>query len=167
MQFVISIDGVADLNHYIRWPSNWNTIVDNMKYLVANNHKIITNTTVSIYNVSSLYKLLKWFDDEFPGMLVHATLADSNNDILSGLRFPNSSLVLANLLPIQQLKCYNNDKLLKNFIDGLIAHYQCSPKIDQEKLKLFFEFNDKLDKSRNILLKHYIPDLEQERDLIL
>jgi MoaA/NifB/PqqE/SkfB family radical SAM enzyme len=166
MQFVISIDGVDDLNHYIRWPSSWNTIVDNMKYLVANNHKITTNTTVSIYNVSSLYKLLKWFDDEFPGMLVHATLASSDNDILSGLRFPNSSLVLANLLPIQQLKCYNNDKLLKSFIDGLIAYYQCSPKIDAEKLKLFFEFNDKLDKSRNVLLKHYIPDLEQARDLI-
>lgn len=166
MQFIISIDGVGDLNHYIRWPSSWNAIVENMKYLAANNHIITTNTTVSIYNVTRLYELLKWFDTEFPGMLVHAQLAGSDDDILSGLRFPNTSLVLANLLPIQQLKCYNNDKLLKSFIDGLIAHYQHAPKIDQEKLKLFFEFNDKLDKSRNILLKHYIPELEQERKLI-
>lgn len=167
MQFIVSIDGVGDLNHYIRWPSNWNAIVDNMKYLVANGHVMTTNITVSIYNVTRLYDLLKWFDDEFPGMLVHAQLAGSNNDILSGLRFPNTGLVLSNLLPIQQLKCYSNDKLLKSFIDGLIAHYQHAPKIDQEKLKLFFEFNNKLDKSRNILLKHYIPELEQQRKLIL
>jgi sulfatase maturation enzyme AslB (radical SAM superfamily) len=167
MQFIISIEGISELNHYIRWPSNWDVIVENMKYLVANNYKITTNTTVSIYNVTRLYELLKWFDDEFPGMIVHALPANSNDDILSALRFPNTSLALANLLPIRQLKCYNNDKLLKSFVDGLIVHYQSAPKVDQEKLKLFFEFNDKLDKSRNILLKDYIPELEQERKLVL
>jgi uncharacterized Fe-S cluster-containing radical SAM superfamily protein len=163
MQFIISIDGVGDLNHYIRWPSDWNAIVDNMKYLVANNHKITTNTTVSIYNVTRLYELFKWFDDEFPGMLVHAQLVGSNNDILSALRFPNTKLALASLLPIQQLKCYNNDKLLKSFVDGLIAHYKSVPIIDQEKLKLFFKFNDKLDKSRGVQLQDYIPELYRER----
>jgi len=167
MQFIFSIDGVGNLNHYIRWPSNWDTIVDNMKYLIANNHKIITNITVSIYNVTRLYELLKWFDDEFPGMLVHAQLAGSDNDTLSALRFPNADLVLANLLPIQQLKCYNNDKLLKSFVDGLIVHYQHAPVVNKEKLKLFFEFNNKLDTSRNILLEDYIPELEQQRKLIL
>jgi pyruvate-formate lyase-activating enzyme len=167
IQFIVSVEGIGDLNHYIRWPSNWNTIVENMKYLVNNHHKITTNTTVSIYNVTRLYELFKWFDDEFPGMLVHAQLARSKNDILSALRFPNTEFALASLLPIQQLNCYNNDKLLKSLIDGLIAHYRRAPIIDQEQLKLFFEFNNKLDKSRNILLKDYIPELEQERKLIL
>ncbi len=163
MQFIVSVDGIGDLNHYIRWPSNWNTIVENMKYLVDNYHKITTNVTVSIYNVTRLYELLKWFDDEFPGMLVHAQLANSTNGMLSALSFPDSNLALNNLLPIQQLKCYNNDRLLKSFIDGVIYHYQQNLEIDQEKLKLFFEFNDKLDKSRNIQLRDYIPELEQFR----
>jgi hypothetical protein len=94
-------------------------------------------------------------------------LAGSDNDTLSALRFPNADLVLANLLPIQQLKCYNNDKLLKSFVDGLIVHYQHAPVVNKEKLKLFFEFNNKLDTSRNILLEDYIPELEQQRKLIL
>ena len=166
MQFIVSIEGFAELNHYIRWPSNWNTIVNNMHYLVNNNHTVSTNTTVSIYSVTRLYELLKWFDDEFPGMLIHTQLAASDNDILSALNFPDTALVLANLLPIQQLRCYNNDRLLKSFVDGLIHHYQNNPVIDQEKLKLFFEFNDKLDKSRNIKLIDYIPELEQQRKLI-
>jgi hypothetical protein len=57
--------------------------------------------------------------------------------------------------------------LLKSFVDGLIKHYQTASKIDLETLKLFFEFNDKLDHSRNIKLADYIPELEQERKLVL
>jgi sulfatase maturation enzyme AslB (radical SAM superfamily) len=167
MQFIVSLDGVDDVNHYIRWPSSWNTIVENMKYLVDNNHKITINTTVSIYNVTRLYDLFKWLDTKFPGVLVHASIVHSKNDMLSALSFPDANLALSKLLPIQQLKCYNNDKLLKSFVDGLIKHYQTAPKIDLETLKLFFEFNNKLDHSRNIKLADYIPELEQERKLVL
>lgn len=166
IEFIVSIDGPGKLNHYIRWPSNWDTIVENMRYLVDNNHTVSTNVTVSIYNVIELHILLKWFDDQFPGMLVHASLVGSGNDILSAMRFPDANLALSRLLPIRQLKCYNNDNLLKSFIDGLIAHYQSNPAVDTEKLRLFFEFNDKLDRSRNILLEDYVPELEQFRSTL-
>jgi MoaA/NifB/PqqE/SkfB family radical SAM enzyme len=167
MQFIVSLEGIGDVNHYVRWPSDWDAIVENMKYLVNNNHKITINTTVSIYNVTKIYDLFKWLDDEFPGTLVHALPAGSNNDMLSAFIFPDAKLALSKLLPIQQLKCYNNDKLLKSFIDRLIEHYQSAPVANLEKLKLFFEFNDKLDRSRNVKLVDYIPELEQERKLIL
>ena len=167
MQFIVSLEGLGDINHYVRWPSNWDTIVKNMKYLVDNNHKITINTTVSIYNITRLYELFKWLDDEFLGMLVHALPVSSKDDMLSAFIFPNAKLALSRLLPIQQLKCYNNDKLLKSFIDELITHYRSNPSADLEKLKLFFEFNDKLDLSRNVKLVDYIPELEQVRKLIL
>ena len=167
LQFIISLEGVDRLNHYIRWPSNWNTIIENMHYLRKHNHIITTNTTVSIYNVTNLYNLLKFFDDEFPGMLVHCLPCTSTNDMLSGFNFPNSKLALDRLLPIRQLNCYKNDRLLKSFIDGIITHYQTIPGVDLTKLKLFFEFNDKLDQSRNIQLVDYIPELENARKLIL
>ena len=167
LQFIVSIEAVGDLNHYIRWPSNWDTIVKNMKYLVANNHIISTNTTVSIYNVTRLYELFKWLDDEFPGTLVHAQLATSKNDMLSALQFPDHKLVLSRLLPIQQLRCYNNDVLLKSFVNGLISHYQSAPVVDQEKLKLFFEFNNKLDNSRNIKLIDYVPELVHATEILM
>ena len=121
---------------------------------------------MSIYNVTRLYELFKWLDDEFPGILIHAQLVGSKNDMLSALQFPDSKMALSKLLPIQQLKCYNNDKLLKSLVDGLISHYQSNPVIDQEKLKLFFEFNNKLDNSRNVKLVDYVPELEQFRKTI-
>jgi sulfatase maturation enzyme AslB (radical SAM superfamily) len=166
LQFVVSLDGAGPLHHYIRWPSQWDTIVENMQYLRKNNHIISTNTTVSIYNVVGLHKLLKFFDDEFPGMLVHVQSCVSNDDMLNPFNFPNTKLALEQLLPIQNLNCYRNDRLLKSYIDGIIAHYQANTEADLEKLKLFFEFNDKLDQSRNIRLADYIPELEQARTLI-
>jgi hypothetical protein len=137
-----------------------------MNYLRKNGHFITTNTTVSIYNVIGLYDLLKFFDDNFPGMLVHCSVCVSQNDILSGFGFPNPGLALKKLLPIQELRCYKNDQLLKSFIDSIITHYQSNSEIDLDKLKLFFEFNDKLDRSRDIKLVDYIPELEQARKLI-
>ncbi len=163
MQFTVSIDGLGPLNHYIRWPSDWQTIIENTHYLQEHGHTVTTNTVVSIYNVTRLYELLEFFDQEFPGILGHTQLASGHNDILSPFNFPNSKLALDKLLPIQQLTCYNNDAVLKSFIDGLIEHYQSNPTVDQNKLKLFFEFNDKLDKSRNIQLRDYIAELEQSR----
>jgi pyruvate-formate lyase-activating enzyme len=166
MQFVVSLEGIGGINHYVRWPSQWDTIVANMKYLVANGHQITINTTVSIYNVTRLYDLFQWLDDEFPGVLVHALPASSDNDMLSAFVFPNAELAVSKLLPIQQLKCYNNDKLLTSLVDGLIEHYQSEPTVDLEKLRLFFDFNDLLDQSRNIRLADYIPELEQARTLV-
>ena len=165
LQFIVSIEGVGRLNHYIRWPSDWDTIVGNMKYLVTNNHTMAINTTVSIYNVTQIYELFKWLDDEFPGVLVHAQLVSSKDDVLSALQFPDHKLALSKLLLVRQLKCYNNDALLKSLVDGLIYHYQSDPVVDQEKLKSFFEFNDKLDKSRNVKLIDYIPELDQFRKI--
>jgi sulfatase maturation enzyme AslB (radical SAM superfamily) len=167
LQFVISLEGVGDINHYVRWPSQWDIIVENMKYLVENGHQITINTTVSIYNVTRIYDLFQWLDDEFPGVLVHALPVGSDNDILSAFAFPDAELALSKLLPIQQLKCYNNDQLLTSLVDSLIKHYQTNTTVDLERLRLFFEFNDKLDQSRNIRLADHIPELEQARKLIL
>lgn len=163
MQFTVSIDGFDRLNHYIRWPSNWADIVDNIRYLVDHGHVVTVNTTVSIYNVLGLHELFAWLDDSFPGILVHAGLVVSDNDILSALRFPDSGLAKDRLLTIKQLNCYKNDGLLKSVVDGMIAHYDSDPVQDPTKLRQFFEFNDKLDQSRNIQLLDYIPELEQAR----
>ena len=165
-QFTVSLDGLDSLNHYIRWPSQWNTIVNNMRYLTKNKHIITINTTFSIYNVLGLCDLLKFCDDEFPGLLIHLNYCGSNNDILSPFNFPDPALAVERLLPIRELNCYRNDRLLKSFVDGIIAHYQTNRDPNLEKLKSFFEFNDKLDRSRNIQLVDYIPELEKTRALI-
>jgi hypothetical protein len=162
MQFIISLDGYDQLNYYIRWPAEWTKLIDNARYL-QEYHTIFFNVTISIYNVTGLFALLEFFDHKFPGVLVHCQFASSNNDILSAFEFPNSILAMDSLLPIRQLRCYQNDPLLQSVIDGLITHYKYKSATDSDKLNDFFTFNDKLDRSRSVKLVDYIPELEISR----
>ena len=166
LQFIVSIDGFDTLNHYIRWPSDWSTVVNNVRYLIDQHHTVSINTTVSIYNISLLYELLEFFDHAFPKILVHCQFAESDNDMLTALNFPNRELILEKLICIKELNCYKNDPLLQSFIDGVIMHYENNFQLNLEKLKLFYKFNDKLDQSRNIKLIDYVPELEAARKLI-
>lgn len=156
IQFIVSIDGYRELNHYIRWPSDWNSIIDNVKYLCSNQHVVSFNTTVSLYNVAELYDLFKFFDTEFPGVLVHAQLDDS---LTSPLNFPDPTLVLDDLLQVRTLKCYQNDWLLKSLIESLIKYFQTMN--TAVNLESFLEFNTKLDINRNIDIKFYAKKLWQ------
>jgi sulfatase maturation enzyme AslB (radical SAM superfamily) len=166
LQFIVSIDGFDKLNHYIRWPADWETIVNNVRYLKQHNHTVSFNVTVSIYNVDSLDQLLTFFDTEFPNTLVHCQLAGSKNDILSALNHPVTDRVLDSLKKTQHLNCYKNDPLLISFIDGMIKHYQTRNSVDLDKLAKFFKFNDLLDQSRNIQLEDYVPSLAQCKGLL-
>lgn len=166
-QFTFSIDATDDLSYYLRWPSDWQNIFENIRYIHQQGHSMSFNTTVSIYNVLNLHQLLKFFDDNFPKIHVHLGLCQYTDDILSPMRFPYSEPVLTNLLTIRQLKCYQNDLMLQTFVEALIQNYQKNPTVDQDRLKKFFDLNDRLDQSRNIKLSDYIPELEKARELIL
>jgi len=161
--FIFSIDGFESLNYYIRFPSNWEKILENAKWAVENKHWLSFNVTVSIYNVANLYELLEFFDLEFAGKLVHCQLAVTKNETMSAYIHPCRDAVLDNLLKIKMLKCYNNSTLLKSFIDGLIKHYEFEFSLDTKKLQSFFEFNDVLDRSRNVKLADYLPNLDSFR----
>jgi pyruvate-formate lyase-activating enzyme len=158
--FILSIDGFDDLNHYIRWPSCWETIIENFQYLRTNSHKVTVNTTVSIYNISRLHQLFEFIDCKFPGTLVHCQVAPN----LSPFKFPNTQLAIASLESITQMACYKNDVLFASSIDGYINWFK-SNKNNKVDLEEFFVFNDKLDQSRGVKLKDYLPELEQFRSV--
>jgi hypothetical protein len=165
VSFIVSIDGYQEINHYIRWPSDWNNIVSNTEYL-CKNHAVTFNITVSIYNILTLSDLISFLSQTFPGAGIHCQFVATRDDRLSALNFPYPELVAEKLPTIQELACYKNDKLLKSFIDALIDHYSQQPNLDLDKLRLFFKFNDRLDRSRNIKLADYILPLENARQLI-
>ena len=162
LQFIFSIDGFDDLNHYIRWPSDWTTIIKNWRYLRSNNHKVTVNTTVSIYNLHRLHELYQYIDDEFPGTLVHCQIVDSPG-YLSPWLFPVKSIALKSLKAVQSLASYKNDPLFANSIDGYIDFFSAEKSYSDSSLKEFFQFNDLLDQSRLVNLCDYDPILESYR----
>lgn len=160
LHFIFSIDGYADLNHYIRWPSKWQSIIENWKYLRSKNHKVVVNTTVSIYNIALLHHLCEYIDREFPNTIVHWNLATTPRHV-SPYLYPNPDEVLESLSVVMGTNCYHNDLLFSSTVDGLYAYFKT--KHQTRDLSEFFRFNDQLDRSRKINLAHYIPNLEKYR----
>jgi pyruvate-formate lyase-activating enzyme len=158
LQFIFSIDGYDRLNHYIRWPSQWNHVIDNWKELRSRGHKVHVNTTVSVYNIVSLYQLYEFIDRNFPNTLVHCNTAEN----LSPYLFPDRDLALESLSKIQKTDCYHNDPLFASSIDGYFKHFQDSH--TPQDLSDFFQFNDSLDLSRSVCLADYVPDLDAYRN---
>ena len=158
--FTVSIDGYQDLNYYIRYPGNWNEIVDNVQWIVDNNFKLTFNTTASVLNIGRLSEIFNFLDEKFPGNWLDCNYAKGP---LTPFAYPYRDQALKDLEIITNQPYYKNNAVFTNNIDGLINYFKQQTTVDQNKLQKFFDLNDKLDKSRNIKLEDYRPELEQWR----
>ena len=64
----ISLDGIQDRFEYLRWPANWNQVVDNMFKLRSTlpvNVMFYIEQTISIFNLYYLDELQAWMQRNF------------------------------------------------------------------------------------------------------
>jgi sulfatase maturation enzyme AslB (radical SAM superfamily) len=163
--FIFSIDGYRDLNRYIRWPSDWDTVINNWRYLKDHGHSVTLNITISIYNISRLSEFFAFIDREFPGTLVHPSLVNIPSH-MSPFLFPYPELVLQDLKKVKQTQSHKKLDFTRTVIDNFIDFYSQPRDINILELKKFFAMNDKLDQSRSVNLKDYLPTLDSARHLI-
>ena len=161
--WVFSIDGYKELNYYSRYPSDWNSIVENWQYHRSQKNPVTVNTTISIYNIDSLDKLFGWMDQEFPNTLISCMSAQGPK-FLDPLLFPDRDAVLRSLERVTKTNCYRNVEMLASTIDSLYQQFQDRKEVNSPLLKEFFKFNDLLDQNRKIYLRDYVPNLEKYRD---
>ena len=181
--FIASIDGTAQFQEYIRFPSKWPVVEGHFKavnWAAArySNVNLMINLTLNIYNVLNFTELLFWLEaDELRAGLKE----DPFN--LNILMFPNYLAldILPNALrddAIQKVK----DFVAKSWICESKAHIKArllqliemlqNKKINDEmtykKTKEFWIYSKILDQSRKQKLKDVLPDLynEIEKDLI-
>ena len=160
MQFVFSIDAYAEHNTYIRWPSDWNTIVKNWHYLREMGHRVHVNTTVSIYNVHRLSSLYQFIDSIYPDTLLHVNLVYAPPHLDFAL-FPDSDLARQDIDLALDCRCVKNNPLVGEtlrFIQRTV-----STRCNADMLAKFFNFNDALDSNRNTRLKQSDPILDSYR----
>lgn len=62
VKFAVSLDGYGDKNHYIRFPTDWNTIEKNLEKLDAtpDNIEVSLATAIQILNIKHLADFVKW-----------------------------------------------------------------------------------------------------------
>lgn len=160
----ISVDGFDQLNHYIRWPSQWNKLTENIRLLsqTLKPYNYNFNTTVSIYNITQLYNLFNFLETEHPG--IHCEIIYLEDpEYQQAWNHPDKSRALAELERVKTLSLYCQNENFKQRIDGLVK-LLATTQTDYKKLQVFYAFNDRLDASRHVKLQDYIPELEQCRD---
>jgi sulfatase maturation enzyme AslB (radical SAM superfamily) len=163
LYIIASMDGFEKLNYYIRWPSDWDTIVSNLKSLSLITNNLSFNVAVSIWNISKLSDLIKFLEKEFPTNKISLSKVPQDHQCYT--LFPNKEIVLGDLNEIKQLNSYKCDANFRSMID-FIEKETLESEVDIGALEKFFNYNDALDKNRNIFLKDYIPELEECRKLI-
>ena len=67
MQIFLSIDGISEVNDYIRYPSKWSTVEESAKKWIDiskehRNFDIVFSPTISLYNVLQINDMWKWWE---------------------------------------------------------------------------------------------------------
>jgi organic radical activating enzyme len=152
-----SLDGTGIVNEYIRAPSNWKMVSDNIEQLAQMPNVILGITpTVQVYNIFNLVELLKWSD-----YLNKKYKTCSFVDFLINVHPYHLSV---NILPddirlqvAQELIDYRDNKfsilthdLTRNSTEGIIGLLQRPRAEDyQKQLVDFKDYTLSLDKARD------------------
>ena len=151
----ISIDGFGKLNDYIRHPSKWQKIEDNLKELTFFNKKNSNITfridcTVQMYNITSMTDLLLWVKKQnfnsyfnildYPKFLNVRVLPDKLKK-----KAKESLLLFQDYFPVKKIIDYMEKESWTNYLED------------------FFYYTDFFDKSRNQNLSDILPELSSYR----
>lgn len=171
VKLLVSIDGIGKVNDYIRYPSKWKTIDENLEFLDLNGSnynitELMISTTVQLNNILHLHEL-------FDYLKKFKQIKQIPNLIL--LFFPEC--LQANLLPkklrfmaelsIQNLieKVSSDEEIDSYLLQNLkqIQNYLASP-VEEEYRKSnfskFIEFSNEFDKDKKINLEYINPEFQ-------
>lgn len=148
VQLNCSIDAVDDLDHYIRYPSDWNTVKKNFETVrKLENANIEIHCTVQMYNILKLNELIEW---ALPyGHKIYFNILNHPEEL-------NIRVLPDNLkeLAVQRLTPYLHLDKVQGIVDYMMSENW------NDKYDRFLEYTDALDKSRNENLSDIVPELK-------
>ncbi len=168
-----SVDGLGDRTEYIRYPSNFKKVCENLQFyknLLGNNGNITLSPAIQLLNIDQLDDIIKWWLDFSDGELgnkfnmswmaqVHYPTI-CNYDILPTKYKQN----IANKLE-ESVNDFSSHKTIIDFYENQIVNLRKDVYTDEEKKhfqKSFIRYNDVQDKHRNTKSwRKLLPALEQ------
>jgi organic radical activating enzyme len=112
-----SIDAVGDRNYYIRYPSDWNTIEENLRKLdnTPDNIQVSIATAIQILNIKHLPELAKW---KVQQNFKKVNFENVTGGIQAGGGIVNMHLLyIPTFLSIRCLPEYDKEEVRKSFAD--------------------------------------------------
>lgn len=163
-----SIDGVGNVNDYIRAPSKWSQISRNIETLaeIPNVHLGVT-PTVQIYNIFNLVKMLDWvqsLNKKYNRRIFIDFLINVHPHHLAVGILPDDIRHRVAIELIDYKNTYfhkHTPSLTLNSVNGIIGLLQQSRKEDwKEQLVKFKIYTNSLDKERNQSLSSISEELD-------
>jgi sulfatase maturation enzyme AslB (radical SAM superfamily) len=149
IKICLSLDGHGKLNHYIRYPSKWNDILDNIKLMrKIPGVNLFVNTVVQNLNVLHIDRLLDWTKGE--ELFVQF-------DILTKPKYLEPSCLPAELAKLAQDRLGRVDHQSQNGLEGIINT------LDNATDEYWEEFVETItirDRHRGVDIVNYIPEME-------
>ena len=142
----LSIDDIEDRNYYVRFPSDWDTIMKSFHKILQ--YKDIFNLeacqTVSALNVFNI--------DNYKKFTLDHDLVISHNYV----HYPNHMMV--NLIPEEmKYEILNNIKYMREDEVQRLKIELFKPSTKQERDR-FYSFISIMDKTRKVDIKNYLPE---------
>lgn len=160
VRLMLSLDSVGKYNDYVRYPSNWNNIVENIKeFKKLKNAYLYVNTVVSNFTLLYLDNIIK-FTNENNIHIKLSKLYEPKHLQISNLPLTILKKSLKKLKDINQKDYKNIDNLNGIIFDTsqLINNYN----LDTELYKKFLNMIKSRDNYRKINIKDYMPELAEE-----
>ena len=146
IQLNCSIDAVGELDHYIRHPSRWQTVLENFERIqTLDNANIEIHCTVQMYNILRMSEFIEWANPY--GHKIYFNILN-HPEHLNIRVLPNALKQQAH----EQLKPYVDLPKVQDIIDYM-WHEDWS-----EKLPAFYKYTHTLDASRSENLHSIVPE---------
>ena len=184
VRFAVSIDGIEDRNHYIRFPTDWNTIEKNLRTLddTPDNIEVSIATALQILNIKHIPDFIKW---KVNSKFRKINEAERMNGWKIGGGLINAHLLyIPTWLNLRVLPLADKEEVIERFSElksWLLTNYTNSDifwnqnaygwkrwdgvikfmmeKDDSDQLKSFDEYITRLDELRNTNFKDVFPEL--------
>jgi MoaA/NifB/PqqE/SkfB family radical SAM enzyme len=170
VKILASIDAIGDLNYYIRYPSKWDQIEKNLRF-IEENHKeyniteCMLSTTVQALNVLRLDEIYTYLE-QFKFIVRVPNLVN--------LYMPPYQQTTVLPLALRKIASIQLQQRMNDLIDQVpphykylveniqqIIHFMNSPNGNQQKsFERFWDFQHKYDELKNLKLRDYLPEFE-------
>ena len=161
-----SVDGVGERTEYIRYPSNWNKVLQSLDFykgILGANGNITLSPAVQLLNIDQLDDIIKWWKDWCGGELNKrygfTWLATVWYPLICN---PNMAPREWRLQVAEKLSKYKFDENYENIIKEL-RRDQHTPEKYKQLQEAFIKYNDKQDEFRNVpkTWRELLPELAQ------
>lgn len=165
-----SIDGIGEVNDYIRYPSEWHQVSKNVEALAKlSNVKLGITPTVQVYNIFDLINILEWTDglrtrhniEIFVDFLINVHPYHLNVNVLpDNIRYESADVLEKYLQQKPDLP-----DLTVNSTKGIIGLLR-NPRVEdwQEQLNRLKKYTMSLDTERNQEFKFFLEKVLQKNN---